>query len=1349
MNTSPALAKRTLVSSTVLALTLLWFAHDSYANPPVDNSLVANLRLTEVGPTYRELTNVGFQPVDLSTLIVQETAFPIPTLLPPGQSVVLAPNAAAFTQTYGAGKPVFELQPVGFDYANPSSAFSLRVSGEPEPFFQFQPGGTPSLFGPGSQWEVNDPTGNTASFHSVENWRPVLPSPGTYLPFLLTAIDSFDMPTLNSAWNAGDWKLNNDHRRRYSLTAIPGSLMFHLTQATTEISGMERPWLDSLCGVETRVACNGTPAGTFAGVALRTHSDTNYHFPNYHLFGIANGSTLRVQAPDSSILFERPLSSAFAKIRIVRSGGYLCFEVNENDAWQRVLTVNAPPNWDGASLFATGPADTQVSFAYASFYKLGTHTVRLKDSLAISEMGNYYHEITNIGRKTLLLDDLSIVGDVGKWKVTPGSFLQPGCSAVITHDVQAHRGQFGEGHQVIELIGENFPGVSDTHWYSAGGDSLFQTYSGKWIAVIGGDWTKTGQPVDLHNPSGPWEGAAPSPGVYKGNRNLGGSLVLTEVASDFMELTNVSGKTFYLDSLVISGGGQSSGIPANTLLEPLHSVILVQDLAAFRLKYGPALRAIAVPEGFPLDAETLTFSTVSEGNWFTWERQLFTSAINGDLTQSVERQDFGRADADWIVGIPSPGMLRGILSTDLVRNLKLTEVGTYFIEVTNFGSETLLLDGLNVVGETSPWSIPTGIVLAPDCSIILVHDVAAFHQKWGASIPAAPLTGANPYPYYDDNFTVNTGGKTIARYGPYGFDPYSTGYSTTSLQLDDPLDTQRYPSWSERPATPGIYVQRQFLRVHPLDESVPTLDTIEGANIWFSAAENFYSTLKPVDALWSFQGPETVSVSHDWPNDYGVQDKRLARAIFPKAGVYDVSFSASIPQFDQEFTLAKQVTIARPDDLDPFFAPQLRGYWKVYNANNASQPQDEDASYSVTRVSGKLDMDTLRPLPFPRAEIGTYCAPRIMRPLPGPNCLIQVNISARYGHFAGLYACSRGYSGAQYAFGWEGSSVVVYRSYSPTSSTAEEVFRQAAPGQGLRIQATDAGLLFQIRDTGYGGTGAWTTVWTDPGETSLSEAGPAVASANYNYWGGGTFDDVLVIDVSTLPQNLKLTGVGPDFYELSNVGNTALDLTHLKFATSASILTHAPLAPGKSILIVENAAQFLQGHSTTAAIVEVPGLIASSRQANLLSITAPGRLQPFLTFTPSTFGAAQDSSFEVINLAESIHYSWNWRQTSKDPGAWAQDLDGDSVPDSTEIRFGTNPNDPASRHYLNAARDGSGKLVLEWPTANGQTYVVEYCETLGELWRPLATLTGQGSALTFMDPTTPQPPRRFYRISAP
>lgn len=96
------------------------------------------------------------------------------------------------------------------------------------------------------------------------------------------------------------------------------------------------------------------------------------------------------------------------------------------------------------------------------------------------------------------------------------------------------------------------------------------------------------------------------------------------------------------------------------------------------------------------------------------------------------------------------------------------------------------------------------------------------------------------------------------------------------------------------------------------------------------------------------------------------------------------------------------------------------------------------------------------------------------------------------------------------------------------------------------------------------------------------------------------------------------------------------------------------------------------------------------------------------------------------------------------------DIDGDGLRDRGEFIAGTNPNEmTSSMRFQSPARDAqTGHVRLNWATARGRTYLVQYTDDLGSnAWQNLgAPFTAGQESSEVMDTTMPPDGRRYYRV---
>ncbi|MBI5385042.1 MAG: hypothetical protein HZA90_10190 [Verrucomicrobia bacterium] len=96
------------------------------------------------------------------------------------------------------------------------------------------------------------------------------------------------------------------------------------------------------------------------------------------------------------------------------------------------------------------------------------------------------------------------------------------------------------------------------------------------------------------------------------------------------------------------------------------------------------------------------------------------------------------------------------------------------------------------------------------------------------------------------------------------------------------------------------------------------------------------------------------------------------------------------------------------------------------------------------------------------------------------------------------------------------------------------------------------------------------------------------------------------------------------------------------------------------------------------------------------------------------------------------------------------DADGDEVPNRSEFRAGTNPNNRLSALKLRTSALRTNAVAgvrLQWPTVPNRRYVLECSTRLGGTnWLPVASdISGDGTMREFLD-TNPAPAVRFYRV---
>lgn len=90
------------------------------------------------------------------------------------------------------------------------------------------------------------------------------------------------------------------------------------------------------------------------------------------------------------------------------------------------------------------------------------------------------------------------------------------------------------------------------------------------------------------------------------------------------------------------------------------------------------------------------------------------------------------------------------------------------------------------------------------------------------------------------------------------------------------------------------------------------------------------------------------------------------------------------------------------------------------------------------------------------------------------------------------------------------------------------------------------------------------------------------------------------------------------------------------------------------------------------------------------------------------------------------------------------DTSGDGISDGIAVRLGLEPGNPRSV-FASLVTSGPGGLTLHWPSRPGNTYYIEYSETLGTVWkRQAGPILAENylTSVTFAPPAEP----RFYRV---
>ena len=93
------------------------------------------------------------------------------------------------------------------------------------------------------------------------------------------------------------------------------------------------------------------------------------------------------------------------------------------------------------------------------------------------------------------------------------------------------------------------------------------------------------------------------------------------------------------------------------------------------------------------------------------------------------------------------------------------------------------------------------------------------------------------------------------------------------------------------------------------------------------------------------------------------------------------------------------------------------------------------------------------------------------------------------------------------------------------------------------------------------------------------------------------------------------------------------------------------------------------------------------------------------------------------------------------------DSDGDGVPDSAELAFGTDPHAAGGQPNPAITRDrATGVVTLTWSSQPTRTYIVQYRDSFVPAWQDLNSTTATGTTTTYTDSPDVGQPARFYRV---
>lgn len=222
-----------------------------------------------------------------------------------------------------------------------------------------------------------------------------------------------------------------------------------------------------------------------------------------------------------------------------------------------------------------------------------------------------------------------------------------------------------------------------------------------------------------------------------------------------------------------------------------------------------------------------------------------------------------------------------------------------------------------------------------------------------------------------------------------------------------------------------------------------------------------------------------------------------------------------------------------------------------------------------------------------------------------------------------------------------------------------------------------------------------------------------------------------------------------DWFELTNLGEEAADLTGYRFDDGSALLAAAvtftnqiSIAPGESIVFVENMSPEAfrnwwgpGNFKTNQQIITYRGAgLSLSSLGDAINLWNSGATEDFDTVSSEVFSTTTNG----ISFTYSVEtQSFGDLSVEGEGGAWMAYENGD-IGSPGHIR---NPIEPRILRFTSSA----GKDQLIWTAVAGKTYQLQSAsQLLSPVWTTLATLKADSSRLTFEGAARTAP--QFYRI---
>jgi len=432
-----------------------------------------------------------------------------------------------------------------------------------------------------------------------------------------------------------------------------------------------------------------------------------------------------------------------------------------------------------------------------------------------------------------------------------------------------------------------------------------------------------------------------------------------------------------------------------------------------------------------------------------------------------------------------------------------------------------------------------------------------------------------------------------------------------------------------------------------------------------------------IDASDSFD-PDGLPLNFTWaanPTDAQLDSSGgdNAEVFFPRPGLYSFTVTGTDAGAATN-SLQREAAVYGPGGFSPFTSPRLESFWTAQNVtrreNHHSGPY-----YSANEVAGNLVMHVFDNRAYPLASAAPLY-PLVWRALPPLTdwaFLTEVSLNAQvFGDYmtGALIEMDEAGSVVRYAFGIEdGAQLNVRRITAAGTGSLLRSVPLTKADVGIRVRRTGNTLAFERQVE----NGSWTNVHSAglPVGSAARKGGLFLATDTAQRI-KSVFDYTILIDpsaTSDLRQNLRFSeimynpvgGAEYEFVELVNIGNSALDLTGVRFSAGIDY-TFGPttLGPKQFIVVVKNQALF-----------------ASRYNASTMNVA------------PGIFGGRLDNAGETISLSDSngiVFLSMAYGTT--DP--WPSEADGSGS--SLEVKdAGANPVDPSNWRASPEANGSPGR----------------------------------------------------------